>query len=76
MLSFHHGESPAACPLPCPGLLSLCMGMALGMTSKCWICCWASARSSSAPVSVRSRRPLSAFKRSVSSWLRSFSRST
>lgn len=37
------------------------------LTSKCWICCWASARSSSAPVSVRSRRPLSAFKRRVSS---------
>ena len=45
-------------------------------TSSSWICLWASASSSSAPVSVRSRWPFSALSRTVSSWLRSFSRST
>lgn len=51
-------------------------GVARGWTSSSWICLWASASSSSAPVSVRSRRPFSALSRTVSSWLRSFSRST
>lgn len=51
-------------------------GAARGRTSSSWICLWASTSSSSAPESVRSRRPFSALSRTVSSWLRSFSRST